>query len=131
MRLPVFLAACTTAVAVAGCNSSRQTGPVIDPPGPSRPEASAAGPSLPQGAACTGAISRYRSVMENRRRRRLRRGRGREGRRAPARLEGAARLSSRVRRPKRSENPIGMRALSRVILETIQTSAFDGRAAGA
>jgi len=65
MRLPVFLAACTTAVAVAGCNSSRQTGPVIDPPGPSRPEASAAGPSLPQGAACTGAISRYRSVMEN------------------------------------------------------------------
>ncbi|MGJ0507841.1 MAG: hypothetical protein ACR652_12110 [Methylocystis sp.] len=52
------------AAALAGCNAARQTGPVIDPPGPPRP-APAAQQTLPEGAGCSGAIARYRSVMEN------------------------------------------------------------------
>ncbi len=61
MRLSAVCAAAL--VALAGCNAPRQTGPVIDPVGPARPEPTA--PSLPEGSGCSGAISRYRSVMEN------------------------------------------------------------------
>jgi hypothetical protein len=60
MRLSAVCAAAL--LALAGCNAPRQTGPVIDPVGPARPEPA---PPLPEGSGCSGAISRYRSVMEN------------------------------------------------------------------
>lgn len=62
MRASAFLAA-ALAAGVAACNAPRQTGPVIDPPGPPRPAPSAL--QLPEGAACAGSISRYSSVIEN------------------------------------------------------------------
>lgn len=63
MRLSAFLAAGLAAAALAGCNANRQTQPVIDPPGPARQNVTA--PQLPEGAACAGAVNRYRSVIEN------------------------------------------------------------------
>ncbi len=62
MRLSAVCAA-ILATALAGCNAPSQTGPVIDPMGPTRPQPAAQ--ALPEGAGCSGAISRYRSVMEN------------------------------------------------------------------
>lgn len=64
MRLSACLAAVLAAAALSGCNAPRQTGPVIDPTGPQRP-APASQPPLPEGAGCSAAIARYRSVMEN------------------------------------------------------------------
>lgn len=58
-----FSAVCAVAlISLAGCNAQRQTGPAIDPVGPTRPEPTA---QLPEGSGCSGAITRYRSVMEN------------------------------------------------------------------
>ena len=65
MRLSAFLAASLAAAALAGCNANRQVQPAIDPPGPPRQNVTAPAPQLPEGAACAGAIGRYRSVMEN------------------------------------------------------------------
>lgn len=56
------VSAAILAAALAGCNAQRQTGPVIDPVGPARPAPTA---QLPEGSGCSGAIGRYRSVMEN------------------------------------------------------------------
>lgn len=63
MRLSALLAAGLAASALAACNAPRQTGPAIDPPGPPRPTPSTL--QLPDGAACAGPISRYRSVIDN------------------------------------------------------------------
>lgn len=62
MRFAALFPACLIAIATAGCNAPRQTGPVIDPMGPQRPSPAA---QLPEGAACSNAIARYRSVMAN------------------------------------------------------------------
>jgi hypothetical protein len=62
--LAASLAASLTAAVLAGCNAPRQTQPVVDPVGPAQP-AAAAGPALPAGAACSEAITRYRSVIVN------------------------------------------------------------------
>ncbi len=61
MRLSAFLAAGLAAAALAACNAPRQTTPVVDPAGPPRLTSS----QLPEGAGCSGPISRYRSVIEN------------------------------------------------------------------
>jgi hypothetical protein len=63
MRPPALLAAALAGAALAACNAPRQTQPVIDPPGPPRPGPAAL--SLPDGASCSGPISRYNSVIEN------------------------------------------------------------------
>ncbi len=64
MRLSAFLAAGLSAAALAGCNAARQPQPVIDPPSPARQNVT---PSalMPEGAGCSGAVSRYKAVMEN------------------------------------------------------------------
>ncbi|GLI91466.1 hypothetical protein [Methylocystis echinoides] len=64
MRLSACLAAVLAGAALSGCNAPRQTGPVIDPTGPQRPAPASQQP-LPEGAGCSAAIARYRSVMEN------------------------------------------------------------------
>jgi hypothetical protein len=62
MRFTPFLAAILTAAALAGCNANRQPQPIVDPAGP-RPAPSNL--QLPEGSGCTGAVNRYRAVMEN------------------------------------------------------------------
>jgi hypothetical protein len=63
-----FIGILAAAVALAGCNAPRQTQPVVDPIGPAArtaaPEAAQL-PQLPEGAGCSGAVSRYRAVIEN------------------------------------------------------------------
>lgn len=52
------------ALALASCNSARAPqGPAPEPPGGPSPAAEAF--KLPEGAGCTGAISRYRAVLDN------------------------------------------------------------------
>lgn len=58
---PFFVAG--VAIMVAACNANRQTQPVIDPVGPARPETPST--ALPEGAGCSAAVSRYKSVIEN------------------------------------------------------------------
>jgi hypothetical protein len=58
---PIFVA--SVAVIVGACNANRQPQPVIDPVGPARPAASSA--PLPEGAGCSGAVGRYKAVIEN------------------------------------------------------------------
>jgi hypothetical protein len=62
MRFAPFLAA-GLAVALAACNANRQPQPVIDPVGPPRPAPSSL--QLPEGAGCSGAVGRYKAVIEN------------------------------------------------------------------
>jgi hypothetical protein len=61
--LQLAVAAVLIAILV-GCNAPRQTGPVVDPTGPS-PQGAAGAASLPAGSGCGAAIARYRSVIEN------------------------------------------------------------------
>ncbi|WP_330083437.1 hypothetical protein [Methylocystis iwaonis] len=63
MRLSAFLAASLTATALACCNAPRQSQPAVDQP----PQQSAAPSSfqMPEGAGCSGAVSRYKAVIEN------------------------------------------------------------------
>lgn len=59
MRLSgIFVLA--AAAALSACNAPRQTQPVVDPVGPAP-----SGVQLPEGAGCSGAVNRYRSVIEN------------------------------------------------------------------
>lgn len=64
MRI-LHLAAPAVAIAIlAGCNAPRQTGPSVDPMGPSPPAATGDAIS-PAGSGCSATIARYRSVIEN------------------------------------------------------------------
>jgi len=56
------LALILAAAALSGCNAPRQTQPVVDPMVPQRPAGAA---ELPSGSGCSGAVARYRAVMEN------------------------------------------------------------------
>ncbi len=58
LTLPAALA---LAVALAGCNAGRQAQPLVDPTGPAAHMTT----QTPEGAGCSGAIGRYRSVAEN------------------------------------------------------------------
>jgi hypothetical protein len=60
MRLSGLFAAGVTAAALMGCNAPRQAQPAIDPPGPPRQNV-----QLPEGSGCSGAVARYRGVIEN------------------------------------------------------------------
>lgn len=53
------------AAALAGCNAPRQTQPVVDPTGPATRTTTPSDFEMPEGSGCSGAISRYRAVMEN------------------------------------------------------------------
>jgi hypothetical protein len=65
MRHSGFLAAVLAAAALAGCNAPRQSEPVIDPPGPPRQSVTPSTFQMPEGAGCSGAVSRYKAVIEN------------------------------------------------------------------
>ncbi|PPD41388.1 MAG: hypothetical protein CTY15_13590 [Methylocystis sp.] len=58
-----LLFALAAAALLAGCNANRQPQPVIDPVGPPRQTVTPS--ALPEGSGCSGAVSRYRAVMEN------------------------------------------------------------------
>jgi len=62
MRLSGFIALAAMA-ALSACNANRQPQPVVDPVGPPRPAPSSA--QLPEGAGCSGAVNRYKAVIEN------------------------------------------------------------------
>lgn len=62
MRLSAFLAASVTATALASCNAPRQSPPAIDQP---RQSATPSSFQMPEGAGCSGAVSRYKAVIEN------------------------------------------------------------------
>jgi hypothetical protein len=64
MRFSTIFAAAAAAAVLSGCNAPRQTQPVIDPIGPQSPT-SATLSQLPEGAGCSGAVARYRAVIEN------------------------------------------------------------------
>ena len=67
MRFLPLVAPAIAVVMLAGCNSSQQTGPVVDQhedPRQLRPAAQQ-GAASPAGSGCGAAIARYRSVMEN------------------------------------------------------------------
>ncbi|MCC3245910.1 hypothetical protein LG047_11295 [Methylocystis sp. WRRC1] len=61
---PLFVAG-LAAVALAGCNAGRSPQVATIPPGPPLRAPSAADFQSPEGSGCAGAISRYRSVIEN------------------------------------------------------------------
>lgn len=63
MRLSASLAALAAAAALSACNANRQPQPVVDPVGPPRPAPSSL--TLPEGAGCSAAVSRYKAVIEN------------------------------------------------------------------
>lgn len=63
MRFAPLLAAAFAVATLSACNANRQPQPVIDPVGPPRPASSSL--SLPEGAGCSGAVNRYKAVMEN------------------------------------------------------------------
>jgi uncharacterized lipoprotein YajG len=65
MRLLAFLAAGLAAAALAGCNAPRQTQPVADPPGAPRQNVTPSTFQMPEGSGCSGAVSRYKAVIEN------------------------------------------------------------------
>jgi hypothetical protein len=60
-RERVLLAAAFCCGVLAGCNSARAPEPGAAAPAP----ASRADVSLPQGSGCSGAIARYRAIMDN------------------------------------------------------------------
>lgn len=62
MRLSAFLAASLTATALASCNAPRQSPPATDQP---RQSATPSAFQMPEGAGCSGAVSRYKAVIEN------------------------------------------------------------------
>lgn len=62
MRFASLIAA-GFAMTLAACNANRQPQPAIDPVSPPPPGPSSA--QLPEGAGCSAAVSRYRSVIEN------------------------------------------------------------------
>ncbi len=64
MRSTRLFALAATAL-LTGCNAPSQTGPVIDPMGPPRQTVTPSTFQMPEGAGCSGAIARYRAVMEN------------------------------------------------------------------
>jgi hypothetical protein len=62
MRLSGLFALVAAAL-LSACNAPRQAQPVVDPPGPPRAAPSSA--PLPEGAGCSGAVNRYKAVVEN------------------------------------------------------------------
>jgi hypothetical protein len=64
MRLLPLAAPALAVALLVGCNAPRQTGPVVDPMGPSQQGATGVAPP-PAGSGCGSAIARYRSVIEN------------------------------------------------------------------
>ncbi len=62
MRLSAFLAASLTATALASCNAPRQSQPAVEPPPQS---ATPSAFQMPEGSGCSGAVSRYKAVIEN------------------------------------------------------------------
>lgn len=64
MRVIRLAAPVVAIVLLAGCNAARQTGPAVDPTGPSQQGATGAAAS-PEGSGCSAAIARYRAVIDN------------------------------------------------------------------
>lgn len=62
MRLSGLIAL-AAATALTACNANRQPQPVVDPVGPARPAPSNL--QLPEGSGCSGAVNRYKAVIEN------------------------------------------------------------------
>ncbi len=62
MRLSAFLAASLTATALASCNAPRQSQPAVEP---QQQSATPSAFQMPEGSGCSGAVSRYKAVIEN------------------------------------------------------------------